>query len=256
MKLFDINTAIGHWPFRKLDIDTIAKLKKELEAHGISGAAVTNINSLLYMNCHEANIELHEWLKGQEKFFAGIATINPFYAKWDKDLNEVVKKFKFRGVRLVPRYHDYELASVPAEFAQLAASLGVPVFIPHRLSDIRQRHWMDTEKTIDFNEVYDFSMKNPATKVIYTEASVSAECFKGKKKCPNLFFEISRMRSSYGQQISRLASVIGYEQLVFGSGSPFKEISPAILKLEHADLKSNERTAVAYGNAVKLLKIK
>lgn len=256
MKIFDINTAIGHWPFRRLEIDTVAKLRKNLEAHEICGAAVVNINGLFYLNCHDANMELHEWLKGHEDFFKGVATINPFYASWDKDLTECVKKLKFRGVRLVPQYHDYELASVSDELPQMAASLNIPVFIPAKIIDIRQRHWMDTEKAVGFDPVYNFCIKYPDTKVVYTEASVSAEGIRDKKKCPNLFIEISRMRSSYRQQISRLASAIGCGQLLFGSGAPFKEISPVLLKLHHADLTDNGQKQIAYKNASNLLKLK
>lgn len=254
MRIFDINTAVGHWPFRKFDINTVKELRKHLESHEMSGAAVVNTNGLFYLNCHDANMELHAWLKGHEKFFKGIATINPFYAQWEKDLNECVKKFKFRGVRLVPQYHDYELAALPGDFAAAVEALGIPVFIPQRLIDIRQRHWMDTEKTVGFDEVYNFCIRYPKINVIYTEAVVSAESFKDRKKCPNLFIEISRMRSAYGQALSKLAAAIGSEQLLFGSGTPFKEISPVVLKLECSDLTTGGKNSVAYGNAVKLLK--
>jgi len=250
MKLFDINTSVGHWPFRKLENNSVGELRRKLESYGISGAAVANINGLFYMNCHDANIELHEWLKGHDDYFTGIATVNPSYAKWDRDLKDSVLRFKFRGVRLVPLYHDYTLDSPSAdEAAILAASFGIPVFIPCRIIDIRQRHWLDTEKTVGFDQVYDFCMKNPKTKVVYTESSVSENDFNGREKCPNLFIEISRMRSSYGQQISRLVSVIGSDLLLFGSGSPFKEISPALLKLTHADLDRDDKKAIAFENA-------
>ncbi|MFA6292431.1 MAG: amidohydrolase family protein [Victivallales bacterium] len=255
MKIFDINTSVGHWPFRKLENNSIGELRGKLESHEISGAAVANVNGLFYMNCHDANIELHEWLKGYADYFTGIATVNPCYAKWDKDLRDSVQKFKFRGVRLVPLYHDYTLGSASAdEAAVLAASLDIPVFIPYRIIDIRQRHWMDTEKTVGFEQIYDFCMKHPETKIVYTESSASADDFKGRGKCPNLFIEISRMRSSFGQQISKLASAIGNDHLLFGSGSPFKEISPALLKLAHADLNRNEKKAIASGNALGLFR--
>lgn len=254
MKIFDINTSVGHWPFRKLKNDTPEKLRNELESHDISGASVANTNGLFYLNCHDANIELHEWLKGHEKFFTGIATINPFYAQWEKDLRNCVEKFNFGGVRIAPQYHNYELDSIPDSFAELAASLDIPVFIPHRLIDIRQRHWMDTEKAILIDTVYDFCMKYPAMKVIYTEAAVSADFFNGKKKCRNLFLEMSRMHSSYGQSLSILAKEIGADRLLFGSGSPFKEISSSLLKLEYAALKKDEKEKIASGNAIKLLR--
>ncbi|MDD5598899.1 MAG: amidohydrolase family protein [Victivallaceae bacterium] len=255
MKIFDINTAVGHWPFRKLELESASKLRNALESHGISRAAAVNTNGIFYKNCHDANLELHSWLRGDENFFTGIATINPVYAKWDKDLRESVERLGFKGVRIVPQYHDYELASAPAaEIADLAAALDIPVFIPYRIIDIRQRHWLDTEKVNDFESVYNFCIRHPETPVIYTEAVVSAESFNGKEKCSNLFIEISRMRSVYGQQISKLAAAIGTEQLLFGSGAPFKEISPALLKLRNADLPEAAQKQLAGENAVRILK--
>ncbi len=90
--------------------------------------------------------------------------------------------------------------------------------------------------------------------MIYTEASVNADFFKGKKKCRNLFIEISRMRSSYGQNLSLLAKEIGAGRLLFGSGSPFKEITSALLKLENATLKKDEKEKIASKNAIDLLR--
>ncbi|MFA6714077.1 MAG: amidohydrolase family protein [Victivallaceae bacterium] len=254
MKIFDINTAIGHWPFRKLEFESVSELRNVLESHGISRAAAVNTNGIFYKNCHDANLELHSWLQGHEDFFTGIATVNPLYAKWDKDLRESVECLGFKGVRIVPQYHDYELNSVPAaEIADLAAALAIPVFIPQRLVDIRQRHWLDTEKVNDFESVYNFCIRHPDTRIIYTEAVVSAESFNGKEKCPNLFIETSRMRSAYGQQISKLAAVIGAGQLVFGSGAPFKEISPALLKLRNTNLPEAAQKQLAGENALRIL---
>jgi len=257
MRIFDINTSIGHWPFRKLEIDNLAKLKKQLESSGLAGAAVSNINGIFYKNCHDANIELASWIGKKNDFFVGMATINPAYAQWEKDLRQCVKEFGFRALRLLPVYHGYELRAKEADaILDVAAELNIPVFIPQRIVDARQRHWMDVEKVVGFEDVYELACKHPSVRIIFAECAISAEAFKDKKNCKNIYVEISRLRSCYGQQISKLALAIGHDKLLFGSGCPFKEISPALLKLEHADLKKNEKDSIAYGNAAKLLKIK
>ncbi|MBU4430352.1 MAG: amidohydrolase, partial [Verrucomicrobia bacterium] len=58
MMLFDINTATGHWPFRRIPNQTITELKRLLKSKGVTGAAVVNPNGLFYQNCHDANVEL------------------------------------------------------------------------------------------------------------------------------------------------------------------------------------------------------
>jgi len=254
MRIFDINTSIGHWSFRKLAVDNLSKLRKQLESAGITGAAVSNINGIFYKNCHDANIELADWIGKKNDFFTGVATINPVYSQWEKDLRHCVDKFGFKAVRLLPVYHGYELGSKDADaLLEVVADLDLPVFIPQRIVDLRQRHWMDVEKIVGFDDVYELAQRHPSAKIIFAESVTSAETFKDKKDCKNLYVEISRLRSSYGQQISKLASTIGHDKLLFGSGSPFKEISPALLKLEHADLKKSEKDAIAYGNAIGIL---
>lgn len=257
MKLFDINTSVGHWPFRKLAIDNLAALKKQLESNGIEGSAVSNVNGIFYKNCHDANIELASWIGKKNDFFTGVATLNPAYVQWEKDLRQCVKEFGFRALRLLPVYHGYELHAKEVDsIVDLAVDFGIPVFIPQRIVDLRQRHWLDVEKVVSFDDVCALAARHPAAKIVYTESSISAAAFDDKKNCKNLYIEISRLRSCYGQQISKIASTIGYDRLLFGSGSPFKEISPSILKLEHADLKKNAKDAIAHDNALKILKIK
>ncbi len=255
VQLFDINTATGHWPFRKLPINTVSELQDHLEKRGVDGAAVVNINAVFYKNCQDANLELYDWIGSQNNFFTGIATINPFYPKWDKDLTEAVAKYHFRGLRLIPQYHDYQLNDLPEKVPQMAAALDIPIFISHRIVDVRQKHWMDTDKAIDFSEVYNLCQRHPKTKVVFTESITSANNFENKnmKECPNLFLEISRMRSTCGQQLSKIAAKIGCDRLLFGSGSPFKETTPSIIKLQQANLTESEKKAIAAENAVTLL---
>lgn len=78
---------------------------------------------------------------------------------------------------------------------------------------------------------------------------------RGRMRYLNLYFEISRFCSVMGQQIQRMSKLIGYERVLFGSGAPFKEITPALLKLQHAALSSKEKNAVAWQNIARILRI-
>ena len=78
--LFDINTAIGHWPFRKLPDNDASSLRQLLESHKITMAAVANINGIFYKNTQDANLELAVELAPHRDFFIGVATLNPVYA--------------------------------------------------------------------------------------------------------------------------------------------------------------------------------
>jgi len=257
--LFDINTATGHWPFRQVLNQGIPELKRLLLGKGITGAAVVNTNGLFYQNCHDANIELAKAIERHCGFFVGVATLNPLYPAWERDLETCASELGLKALRLVPQYHNYRL-DCPEVLAivQKASSLKLPVFIPHRIIDIRGRHWMDTEQVVNLNEVGALCRAVPEAKVVFTEAAVNPKELvdeRGHRRYPNLYFEISRFRSVMGQNIKRMVKLIGYERILFGSGAPFKEITPALLKLQHAALSPKEKNAVARQNAARILRL-
>jgi predicted TIM-barrel fold metal-dependent hydrolase len=255
--MFDINAAIGHWPFRRVPNQQPDALRRLLEGHGIHGAAVANTNGLFYTNCHDANRELAEAIAPHGRFFVGVATLNPTYAAWERDLAACVEHLGLRALRLAPQYHGYALGDAAAvAIARAAAAAGLPILIPHRIVDVRQRHWFDTEQTTSLAEIVGLCLAVPEARVVVTELAVTAASLcaaDGAPVCGNLYLETSRLTSAYGQGLSQVVKALGASRVLFGSGAPFKEIEPALLKLHHAGLAPAARRAVAGGSARRLL---
>jgi len=269
--LFDINTAIGHWPFRQVPHESPSKLRALLTAKGIAGAAVAHTHGLFYLNCHDANFELAEAISGHAGFFVGVATLNPMYAAWERDLPACREKLGLRALRLAPQYHGYQLGCPESlAIARAAAELALPVLVPHRVVDVRGRHWFDTEETVGFAQIAAFCEAVPETKVIVTEGSFDADHLltkEGSFRCPNLYLELSRARNGLcnlpvprplgpgwrPRQGRGLATAIAAEHMLFGTGAPLKSISPALLKLELADIDDLGKQQIAWQNARKLL---
>ncbi|MBN2451031.1 MAG: amidohydrolase family protein [Lentisphaeria bacterium] len=255
--MFDINVAVGHWPFRRIPHQSAESLRHHLRRHGISGAAATHTHGLFYRNCHDANLELAEMLAAHGDFFVGIATLNPAYPAWEKDLAACVGALRMAGVRLAPAYHNYALGNACArDLVRAAAACGVPVFVPHRIVDVRQRHWLDTETVVTPGEVIALARAVPEARIVFLEYPVSpgvVAAADGTVLCPNLYVETSRMVSAYGQVLAAVVRAAGPERVLFGSGAPFKEVMPATLKLAHAELTEAERILVCGGTAARLL---
>jgi len=249
--MFDINTAVGHWPFRRIPNQTVAELRALLEGVGIAAAAVANTHGLFYKNCHDANLELAEWLAPHADFFVGVATLNPLYAAWERDLRICSEELGFRGLRLVPQYHDYALGCDESiAMARLAAQVGLPLMIPHRVVDVRQHHWLDTERVIGIDEIGALCRAVPEAKVVVCEGSFSASALvneEGSARYPGLYLESSRVA------IDAFSEAFAAERIAFGSGAPFKHIRPAQLKVEVVDLGAESRERICGQNGRALL---
>lgn len=248
---FDIHTALGHWPYRRVPGQTPEELRALLEAAQIDGAAAANTHGLFYKNCHDANLELAEWLAPHADFFVGVATLNPTYAAWERDLATCAGELGFRALRLAPQYHDYALDSDAAvSLASAAAELGLPLLIPHRVVDVRQRHGFDTERTINLDEIGALCEKAPQAAVIVTESRYPAAALvseKGSPRYPGLYLESSRV------DLDALPEPFAAERVLFGTGAPFKHVTPALLKVETAELGPESKARICAGNARALL---
>ncbi|MCC7300114.1 MAG: amidohydrolase family protein [Verrucomicrobia bacterium] len=259
MKLFDINTAIGHWPFQQVRNNTSTKLRKLLESKGISGAAVAHTHGVFYKNCHDANGELAAEISKHRDFFTGIATINPTYPGWERDLQECVEAFGFKALRLLPLYHNYSLKSAEASAIIAAAGkMKIPVIIPACIFNFRQMHWMDIPRALELDDLKEVLLGNPDTRFVLTEGAVPVSQLadpSGKSLFKNLYIEMSRYRSAYGGVLSNLIRTIGADHVLFGSGAPFKEITPALMKLDNAEGSVAEKTQMTSGNFKKLLNL-
>lgn len=248
---FDIHTALGHWPFRRVPGQTAAELRALLQAARIDGAAAANTHGLFYKNGHDANLELAEWLAPHGDFYVGVATLNPTYAAWEQDLATCAGELGFRALRLAPQYHEYALDSAPAiAIAQAAAELGLPLILPHRVVDVRQRHWFDTERTLELDEIGALYAKVPQATIIVTESRYPAAALTnadGSPRYPGLYLESSRL------DLDAFPESFAAERVLFGTGAPFKHITSAQLKVETADLHAESKARIYAGNARALL---
>lgn len=107
--LIDVNTYIGHWPFRQLRHHTATGLLKRMDQHGIDQAVVGSIHGIFYKNAHPANEELAKAVRRHRDRLIPFATLNPVYPGWEDDLRRSAEDLELGGIRLYPQYHGYRL---------------------------------------------------------------------------------------------------------------------------------------------------
>jgi hypothetical protein len=252
----DCNTFIGHWPFRRLRHNDAAGVLDMMDRFGIARACVASADAILYKDCQAGNEQLYdEVMRSAPDRFWLYATLNPAYPGWQRDLDRCVS-LGFKALRLYPYYHNYKLDSPEAAaIIDAAIEAGLPISVPCRVVDVRQRHWMDTTVNLDPLELVEAAERRPKGVYILTEGIVSARPDSDlwpRLKALDFNIELSRMSSLLPKDIPAIIQYLGPERVLFGTGFPFKTPSPAFLKVNVLDQSDTVKQQILGGNAGRL----
>lgn len=254
--IIDVNAALGHYPFRRLRYATAEKLVGAMDRHGIQRALVTSLHALFYRDAHRGNEEL--WAETQP--YAGrlvpVATVNPKYAGWERDLAEAVERWRTRAVALAPEHHGYALTDTAGQAVlSRISNYGVPVLLTQRFEDRRQRHRMDLAEDLQPRVLVQAARAHPRLKFLLVNwagldgAQLAAAGLKGR-----WLIDFARMQVVYRKDALKLIDALGVEALAFGSHLPFDYAGPSLVKLELlAQLRPADAEAVAWRNAARFL---
>jgi predicted TIM-barrel fold metal-dependent hydrolase len=248
--IIDFNSYLGQWPFRRLCARTAREALRQMDRNGVDVAVVSSLNSVLYNDPHEGNLELAGEVERYGGRFIPTAVLNPKYPGWEQDMEECIK-YGFRGIRLYPQYHNYVLTYEEClKLVRKASEKNLVVSIPVRLRDGRGRHWMDIARDVELKEFEQLAEKSRGAKIVVLEAKGVVDS--PLVKHSNVYFEISRMNAVFGE-IDRLIELAGDSRVVFGSGFPLKYLSSAILKARLVQKPKETMEKILWRNACSLL---
>ena len=81
----------------------------------------------------------------------------------------------------------------------------------------------------------------------------SAFCQDDRLRESRVLFEMSRMTSVLQENLPNLIDRLGPERIVFGTGMPFKDPKPALLKMDLLDVDDPSKKAIFNGNMSEIL---
>jgi len=250
--IIDVNAFLGHYAFRRLRHNRATELLAIMDHFGIARACVASADAILYRDSHMGNVLLREETLPYPERFWCYATINPAYAEWRHDLQECVD-WGFKGLRLYPKHHGYSLQDPEtARLIGAAAEAGMPVSIPVRVEDPRQRHWLDIEATVSIEEALSTAEGHPAATFILTESVPPLQpdsAIWARMRRVNLYLEMSRMTAVMENSIGFLVQHLGEDRILFGTGLPFKTPSASFLKMQALDAPDDAKQKVFGENA-------
>ncbi len=258
--ILDVNAYLGPWPFRRLRYNTPEGLTKLMEKAKIDLAVVSSASSVLYRNCQEGNLELHEAIRGHEDRLIPFACINPNYAGWREDLQYCADEMKVKGLRLHPNYHDYDLSGENATaLIQEATKRGLPISLPLRMEDERQSHWLVKVLGVPVHQIIEaINRSSEATFILtYIHFQEAEQIINACPKRQNFLIETTShyLLGAYPNHLQTLIDKMGVHRILFGSGIPLKYPQAALLKVKYLQVSEKEKGKILGENAAKILKL-
>lgn len=254
--IIDINAALGPYAFRALPHHTAAGMLQLMDRHGIARAVVSSLPALFYRDAHRGNEELWAETAAHAGRFVPVATVNPAYVGWERDLEEAVQRRQTRAVGLVPEHHGYTLADERGRAALSRISkYGIPVVLTQRFEDRRQRHRWDAAEDLQVAALLQAARAHPELRFLLVnwagldgrrlaEAGLKGRCL----------IDFARLQVVFKKDVPKLIDALGVEAIAFGSHAPFEYLAPSLVKLENIQLlRPAEYEAIAWRNAARFL---
>lgn len=260
--LVDVNSYIGHWPFRQRKYNTCATRLERMNRFHVDVSVVSNVNGIFYKNPQSANEELHREIRSGRGFkdrFIPFAVINPIYASWRTHFETSTVDMGMKGIRLHPQYHGYDLTNASCvELVKRSRDRGLPVAIGLRMVDSRPSSWLDLERNKEWalkdvipivREVPDakYLILNVANSVVLPEEQVA------------LFKKAELVMDTSGRNIIDLGALLktyGRDKFAFGTHAPILDDATGLLRIEALrDTEADQETKALLrsGNAKRLL---
>ena len=256
--IVDVNAYLGHFAFRRLRHNTAASLLTLMDAKGIDKAVVSSASAITYRNAQAGNEELAEQVRGHRDRLIPFAVINPFYAGWQDDLKICREEFGMTGLRLYPKWHNYQLSSASCrEVVDAATEQGMVISIPIRVEDNRGRSWLLNIPDIPLDEIVELVKAHPKTRFILLNGLGYTGSPLGRKDNglpSNYAIELSRLSAVLANELGQLIANLGAERIMFGTGMPFNYPDPALVKLEVLDASDADKEKIRSQNAMAWLR--
>ena len=256
--IIDVNAFLGHYPFRRLRFNRAEPMLELMDRSGIDRAVVSSLHAAFYRDAHRGNEELFEETKAHPARFIPVATINPKYVGWERDLAEAVERWKMKAVTLLPAHHGYRLTDEPGQAALARITqYGVPVVLTQRFEDRRQRHAWDQAEDLDAGTVMEAAKSHPRLKFLLNnwigldgpklvEAGLKGRCL----------IDFSRLHVLLLKDVPKLIATLGIEAIAFGSHMPFDYVGPSLVKLANLEsLATADYEKIAWRNAAAFLQL-
>ena len=254
MKKWDVNCFVGHWPFRKSRFTTLGQLKEKHQRNGISQGFVSSLQSVFWNDPMEAEEDLAGELSASG--YAQICTVNPMLPDVERFVEEAVRRFQVKGVRLCPSYHGYRLDDPCLEsLNRTLERLGLPLYITVQLEDPRM-NYVVFPRELELEELKVAAEVFPEINVLYCfiqegDAAAMAELLNTRK---NLYVDTSGFRGP-SCCMEKLLESVDSHKILYGSAYTLYALNSSLGCVEQADISDEIKQRILWENAVRFFRL-
>jgi predicted TIM-barrel fold metal-dependent hydrolase len=263
--LFDANSAVGDWPFRRVPCNTVERLLERMDALNIRRAAVSRLENVFYKDCLAGNRELAALLAPHPERFVPLFTINPAFPGWEQDLDICVEELGLQrgrgGLRLYPTYHHYAIDGPEAgALLARAEAMQAPVAVSVRLEDERTHHWLCKVPAIAPDPLAAAVIAFPNVRWVLCGLrapqirAVWRTLSSGARAPAHVLFDLSLVQGPI-DECALLVNAVGADRLAFGTNLPLTVAEAPAMALAAADVPAATKAQIGSGNAQRLFNL-
>lgn len=256
--MIDFCCDIGNYAFRPWPANDTASTLEELDRAGIGQAVVGSIDAITYVSPHPANELLMDDIKATdaEGRLIPYTVLSPVYPGVEQDMRES-REIGFRGLKLYPNYHGYQVDDPPAlRLLEMAAGWGWPSIVSIRIEDERHHHPLMKVCSVPLNSVIWTARQLPDATIIVSGAN-SAETpqlLELSDELPNLHVELSYVKGPVAA-VAKLVERFGSKRMLLGTHLPFVYPGCGIAKIAEADITQQAKQDILEDNARRILEL-
>ncbi len=256
--IIDVNTFLGHYPFRQLRFTTGEGLLRHLDDNGLEAAVVSPVHAVFYRDGQRGNEELFEEIARAPKRLFPVASINPRYAGWQRDLRWCVEQGRAVAVAVWPEHHGYKLTDAMGDAVLKAiVELDRPVVLTQRIEDRRQRHHWDVAEDLPAALPIELAKSHPKLRMFLCNwLGLDGEKLQSAGLKERVLLDFARMHVVMNKDVPKLFRTLGSQAVAFGSHMPFDYVAPSLVKLANIEeLFPETLEAVSWKNAATFFRL-
>ncbi|WP_373649542.1 amidohydrolase family protein [Schlesneria sp. DSM 10557] len=252
--MIDTNVSIGPWPFRKLEGTDLPRLTARLQRNGITQAWAGSLEGLFDRDVAGVNERLQAACQqAAPGLLVPFGTVNPALPAWQEDLRRCAEIHQFKGIRLHPGFHGYDL-ELPA-FEQLlkeSAERSLIVQLVATMEDERTQHPVFQVPSVNLTPLAALVKQHRLLRLVVLNAfrKLSLEEAGKLAAAGQVWFDIAMLEGV--DRVGALASKVSPQRILLGSHAPLFYVESAVLKLQETTLPTQIIELIRQTNAQEL----